>query len=337
MAVSMGDVAAHAGVSQRTVSNVVNRSANVAPATRARVEASLAALGYRPNAAARKLRSGRTGAITLALPGFDERYFADLAEAVIRHARDLGVDVLVETTGGDHERELAILRGRQGLLTDGVIMSAVTIGSADESVQRAPYPLVLVGDHEFEGPVDHVGIPNRKAARAAVEHLFATGRRRVALVGENDESLDSASLRKQGYFAALEHRGVPASEAIVVAAPWQYEAGEAVVAALLARDEMPDGIFAMNDSLALGVISALLRAGVRVPQDCAVVGFDDTLEARHGFPTLTSVAPSLDEIAANALDMLRAQFIDAGAERASVERRHVAFELRVRESSAPAE
>lgn len=333
MAVRMSDVAAHAGVSQRTVSNVVSGSVKVAPATRARVEMSLRTLGYRPNAAARKLRSGKTGAITLALPGFDERYFADLADAVIRRARELGVDVLVETTGGEHGRELDILRGSQGLLTDGVIMSAVTIGSADDGVRRAPYPLVLVGDHEFEGPVDHVGIPNRRAARAAVEHLLATGRRQVALIGDNLEPLDSAALRKQGYISALRHRGIPRVDALIVPAAWSYEAGIGAVGDLLTRGVTFDGIFAMNDALALGVISALLRAGIRVPQDCAVVGFDNTLEAQHGFPTLTSVAPSLEEIAFNALEMLRAQFIDTT--RRTAERRHVAFDLVVRESSAP--
>jgi DNA-binding LacI/PurR family transcriptional regulator len=131
MAVSMSDVARHAGVSQRTVSNVVNNYVHVSPATRARVQASLDALGYRPNTAARRLRTGRTGTVTLAVPSFRERYFADLAEAVVGAARDRGTTVLVETTGGHRDTELALLRGGGDVLTDGVIMSAVALGRDD--------------------------------------------------------------------------------------------------------------------------------------------------------------------------------------------------------------
>lgn len=335
MAVSMSDVARHAGVSQRTVSNVVTGTVNVAPETRAKVEESLRALGYRPNVAARRLRSGRTGTVTLAIPGFAERYFADLAEAVIAHARSVGTDVLVETTDGDHERELAILSGRTGLLTDGVIMSAVTIGSGDEHVRRAPYPLVLVGDHEFEGPVDHVGIPNRRAARAAVAHLVSVGRRRIALLGDTDGPSDSASLRMQGYRAGLADAGLSFDPARVIACAWTHEGGRSAASALgeLDRSSRPDGVFAMNDALALGVLDGLARAGIAVPDDVAVVGFDDSLEARHSFPTLTSVDPSLGTIAAEALGMLARQFDDPAAEPV---RRHVPFVLRIRESTGGA-
>ena len=136
----MSDVARHAGVSQRTVSNVVNNYVHVSPATRARVQASLDALGSRPNTAARRLRTGRTGTVTLAVPTFRERYFADLAEAVVAAARDRGTTVLVETTGGRRETELELLRGGGDILTDGVILSAVALGRLPqpEPVDRPP-------------------------------------------------------------------------------------------------------------------------------------------------------------------------------------------------------
>src|ERR1700754_1017458 len=128
----MSDVARHAGVSQRTVSNVVNSYLHVSSTTRARVQASLDALGYRPNTAARRLRTGRTGTVTLAVPTFSERYFADLAEAVIAAARRRGTTVLVETTGGDRATEVELLRGGGDIVTDGVIISAVALSRADE-------------------------------------------------------------------------------------------------------------------------------------------------------------------------------------------------------------
>ena len=185
MAVSMSDVARHAGVSQRTVSNVVNNYVHVSPATRARVQASLDALGYRPNTAARRLRTGRTGTVTLAVPTFRERYFADLAEAVIAAAQQRGTTVHVETTGGRHAAEVQLLQGGE-ILTDGVIMSAVALTRADERhLLDRKYPVVLVGDREPGSEIDHVGIKNREAAQAAVTHLLDTGRRRILLLGAN--------------------------------------------------------------------------------------------------------------------------------------------------------
>jgi DNA-binding LacI/PurR family transcriptional regulator len=335
VAVSMNDVARHAGVSQRTVSNVVNGSVNVSDAMRARVERSLSTLGYRPNAAARRLRSGRTGTITLALPGLTERYFADLAEAIISHARASQLDVLIETTGGNHDRELDLIRGGSGLLTDGLIMSAISIGPDDEKEIRATYPLVLVGDREFGGSVDHVGIPNKKAARSAVTHLIDSGRRRVALLGVGHQFY-SYTLRLRGYESALAHAGIALDRDLLIPCEWNREDADAAVERFLRSGvELPDGLFAMNDSAAFGALRAFYRNGIRVPDDIAVVGFDDVIESRFATPSLSSIAPSLDEIASNALEILQDQFATESGSRVP-EHRHVGFELRVRESSAPA-
>ncbi|MGW7680759.1 LacI family DNA-binding transcriptional regulator [Kribbella sp. NPDC054772] len=323
VAVSMSDVARHAGVSQRTVSNVVNNYVHVSPATRARVQASLDALGYRPNTAARRLRTGRTGTVTLAVPTFRERYFADLAEAIVAAARDRGTTVLVETTAGRRETELELLRGGGEILTDGVIMSAVSLGRTD---QRSTRPVVLVGDREPGSAIDHVGIKNREAAQAAVNHLLDTGRQRILLLGANHGPKRSYQLRRQGYQAALKKRGI--TEGLLVDCDWTTAAAAEAVTRTF-KDMQPDGIFAMNDSAALGALRALQRAKIDVPGDVSVVGFDDIVESGLSTPTLSTVAPLLGEIAVNALDLLEEQLDEDHVP----QHRMAGYELRIRESS----
>ena len=326
MAVSMSDVARHAGVSQRTVSNVVNNYVHVSPATRARVQASLDALGYRPNTAARRLRTGRTGTVTLAVPTFRERYFADLAEAVVSAARQRSTTVLVETTGGRHETELELLRGGGDILTDGVIMSAVSLGRTD---QRSTHPVVLIGDREPGSAIDHVGIKNREAAQAAVSHLLDTGRRRILLLGANHGPRRSYQLRRQGYQAALKKYGIEPDPELVVECDWTTAAAADAVTALLAERALPDGIFAMNDSAALGALRALVRAGIDVPGKVSVIGFDDIVEAGLSTPSLSTVAPLLDDIASMALDLLEEQLDEDHVP----QHRMAGYELRIREST----
>ena len=328
----MSDVARHAGVSQRTVSNVVNNYVHVSPATRARVQASLNALGYRPNTAARRLRTGRTGTVTLAVPTFRERYFADLAEAVIAAAQRRGTTVLVETTGGRHEAELELLHGGGEILTDGLIMSAVALSRVDEGqAEDRKHPVVLVGDREPGSEIDHVGIKNREAAQAAVTHLLDTGRRRILLLGANNGPKRSYQLRRQGYQAALKKHGFEVDPSLLIDCGWTTAEAADAIARIISQRDLPDGIFAMNDSAALGAIRALVRAGIDVPGQVSVIGFDDIVESSLSTPTLSTVAPLLDDIASMALDLLEEQF---GAEEPRVPQHRMAgYELRLREST----
>lgn len=325
MAVSMSDVARHAGVSQRTVSNVVNDYVHVSPATRARVQASLDALGYRPNTAARRLRTGRTGTVTLAVPTFQERYFADLAESVIAAARARGTTVLVETTGGRHDIELELLRGGGDVLTDGVIMSAVALRRTD---QRSTHPVVLVGDREPGSTIDHVGIKNREAAQAAVTHLLDTGRQRILLLGGNHGPKRSYQLRRQGYQSALKKYDLELDPSLIVDCDWTTAAAADAITRTFA-DLRPDGIFAMNDSAALGALRALHRDKIDVPGDVSVIGFDGIVESSLSTPTLSTIAPLLGDIASTALDLLEEQL----DENHVPQHRMAGYELRIRESS----
>ncbi|GAA2209642.1 LacI family DNA-binding transcriptional regulator [Nonomuraea monospora] len=332
MAVSMHDVARAAGVSQRTVSNVVNDYAYVRPETRQRVLDAMAELGYVPNAAARSLRAGRTGLIALVVPDFRARIFADLAGPVVREAEALGYTVLIELTESEREREIEVLTGGRNQLTDGAIMMALSLRPEDGERRRADYPIVLVGDEVLTGDVRHVAIPNREAAKAVVRHLAGLGRRRLMLLGYAPAEHQTGRMRLRGFLEGLAEAGLTAQEELLVEAGWTRAEGQrAIEEHLDARRSMPDAIFAMNDSLALGALRALQARGVRVPEEVALVGFDDVEEARYSTPSLTTVSPDVEALARNAVAMLHEQISGRPAGRGP----HVVvdFELKVRESS----
>ncbi|MCR6031421.1 LacI family DNA-binding transcriptional regulator [Nocardioides sp. zg-579] len=310
MPVRLKDVAARAGVSVKTVSNVVNGYVHVSGDTRARVQAVLDEMGYRPNVTARNLRAGRVGVIALAVPELDNPYFAELAGHVMEAAEEHGWTVLVDQTDGRAERERDVLAGFRHHLIDGLIMSPFAL-TAEELAAPADHtvPVVLLGEKVWDGPADHVAIDNVAAARAATEHLLALGRRRVALVGHQVDGPggDSgvARLRRRGWELALAEAGLQPDEALVgVVGDFGRSHGYAAMAALLDGGARPDAVFCFNDTLALGVLRALVDRGLAVPEDVAVIGVDDVEETRWSVPRLSSVAPDKRAIARTAVAML---------------------------------
>ncbi len=303
------DVAEHAGVSVRTVSNVVNGFRYVAPATRERVQASIDALGYRPNMAARTLRRGRTGLVALVVPEIDSPYFAELAARTVRIAERRGLTVLIDQTDGDAEREKELLHGRRSQLVDGVLFSPWAVAPAELAARTDTVPLVLLGEHDGAAGVDHVAIDNVAAAREATGHLLATGRRRIAALGIQPRSLNAtARQRLAGYHQALAEAGVPAEPDLAVPVRRLHRAdGHAAMLALLDRAEPPDAVFCFTDELALGALRAAADRGVAVPDQLALVGFDDIEDGRFSVPALTTVSPDKDRIAELALDRLAAE------------------------------
>ncbi|WIX99001.1 LacI family DNA-binding transcriptional regulator [Amycolatopsis mongoliensis] len=300
------DVAEHAGVSVRTVSNVVNGFRYVAPATRERVQASIDALGYRPNMAARTLRRGRTGLVALVVPEIDSPYFAELAARTVRIAERRGLTVLIDQTDGDAEREKQLLHGRRSQLVDGVLFSPWAVAPAELAARTDTVPLVLLGEHDGTAGVDHVAIDNVAAARAATEHLLATGRRRIAALGIQPRSLNAtARQRLAGYRQALAEAGVPGGPELEIPVQRLHRAdGHRAMLELLDRAEPPDAVFCFTDELALGALRAAADRGVAVPAGLALVGFDDIEDGRFSVPALTTVSPDKDRIAELALDCL---------------------------------
>jgi len=336
MSVTLHDVARAAGVSIKTVSNVINDYPHVRPDTRERVQTAINALGYQPNLSARSLRSGKTGAIALGLPELSLSYFAELADTVIGAAERVGQVVIIEQTGGDRERELQLLTSWRRKMTDGLIFSPLGMGMEDAARLGVPYPLVLLGERIFDGPTDHVTMRNVEAARAATEHLIARGRRRIAVIGAHEgEVVGSAGLRLRGYREALDAAGIPFDERIIVHTTlWHRSNGATAMRELLSRDVGFDAVFGLNDTLALGAMRVLQEAGYRVPRDVSVIGFDDLDEAMYSLPSLSTVNPGRVEIAEVAVSSLMKR-IDGSGGTAEPAHLHLAqFSIVERESTA---
>src|SRR3954454_3981296 len=327
------DVAQLAGVSVKTVSNVVNAYPHVRPATRAKVQDALDELGYRPNLSARNLRSGRTGVIALAVPALDVPYFSELASLVVRAAIAQRWTVLVDETGGDRQREREAAAGLRGQLIDGVLLRPLALREPDLPQSSGAPPLVLLGERLGSGSADHVAIDNEAAARELTEHLIASGRRRIAVIGSQRPPYGpTARLRIRGYRAALAAAGLPYEAALVVpATEWRRQHGADGARQLLRLAEPPDAIFCLNDLLALGALRALADAGYSVPGDIALVGIDDIEESRYCVPSLTSIAPDKQAIAEHAVQRLAWRLQQGSA--CPAQEITVSHTLRVRESS----
>lgn len=303
-AVSVRDVAALAQVSPTTVSNVLSGNRPVSVATRERVSRAIEQLGYRPNLSARNLRLRRAGLIALAVPEIDVPYFAELVRLIVQAARKRGHTVLIDQTEGDAEAERFLLGGMNPGMVDGVLFSPLRIGRAELEQRRDRTPLVLLGELITGPGVDHVGIDNVAAAAAATRHLIDLGRRRIAAIGQQATG-GTAALRTQGYAEALRSAGIGFDEALVAATKTYHRAdGAAAMRELLGRGEPPDAVFCYTDLLALGALRVLHEHGLRVPEDVAVIGFDDIDDGRYSTPSLSTVAPDKAAIATAALDLL---------------------------------
>ncbi|MCU1409149.1 MAG: LacI family transcriptional regulator [Microbacteriaceae bacterium] len=305
MAATRREVAQAAGVSLRTVSNVVNNFANVAPETRARVLNVIEALDYRPSEIARMLKRGRSGLIALVLPELDTPYFAELTRAFVELGAAHGYTVVIDQTDGDVERERELIsQTDRGALIDGLVVSPIGLQSKDLRGISPERPVVFLGEDSHTG-FDQVMIDNFAASRDAVTHLIAQGKTRVAAIGAQRTYLPSSTIRLAGYKQALQDAGIPFDPSLVAHVDaFRRADGAAAMAQLLDGPSLPDAVFCFSDPLALGAMWVLHQRNLQIPHDVAVVGFDDIEDGRYSTPSLTSVSPDKHFIAAKALDLL---------------------------------
>lgn len=333
MPVGLKDVARRAGVSIKTVSNVVNGYTHVRPETRDRVQAAIDDLGYRPNLTARSLRRGRTGVIALAVPDLTSPYFAEIAEGVIDAAEELGWTVLIDQTDGRRDRELLVLHGIRDHLIDGVVFSPLALGDDDLRATRSEVPIVCLGERVHAGTMDHIAIDNVAAANTATHHLIERGRRRIAAIGSQQTFVgETARLRLAGYTHALADAGLPFDESLVQPADAWHRADGLVAVERLMTSAKPDAIFCFNDLLALGALHGLANLGAHVPDDVAVVGIDDIEEGRYVRPTLTTISPDKAAIARTSIALL-AERIQTPSAADSGREVEADYELIVRDST----
>jgi DNA-binding LacI/PurR family transcriptional regulator len=332
VAVTIRDVAKLAGVSFKTVSNVVNDFPHVAPATRERVLAAIDELGYRPNQAARHLRHGTSGFLGLVLPDVVNPYFSTLASLVGQSAKKRGWAVVIEETGGETEREQEAVDELSSRLVDGVILSPISTPSEAIEARLGSTPIVLLGERAEDVATDHVGIDNARAGRLLTEHLIAAGARRIAAIGYRDDGVGTGGQRWVGHVQALQAAGLPVRPGLAVQVPaYDRPQGARAMRELLDRDPDIDGVIGMNDLLALGALRALHDHGAAVPEQVMVAGFDDSEDGRFAHPRLTSVSPDLTLLAHESVTTLLRRIKEPTAEPRHV---RIPFTIAARESTA---
>ncbi|MGC0377127.1 LacI family DNA-binding transcriptional regulator [Streptomyces sp. SAI-229] len=311
---TLEEVAARAGVGRGTVSRVINGSPRVSDATRAAVEAAVAELGYVPNTAARALAANRTDAIALVVPEpetrfFAEPYFSDMLRGVGAALSDTQMQLLLIFAGSDRERQ-RLAEYLAAHRVDGVLLVSVHADDPlPDMLSRLEIPAVISGPRSAAETLASVDSDNYGGARQAVEHLIGRGRRTIAhITGRLD--VYGAQRRVDGYRDALREAGHEVDELLIEPGDFSEDGGRHAMAALLERRPDLDAVFAASDVTAAGARYALRDAGRRIPDDVALVGYDDSAIARHMDPPLTSVRQPIEEMGRAMIDLLLAEVAD---------------------------
>jgi LacI family transcriptional regulator len=299
------DVAREAGVSVATVSRVFNDSELVSDDTRKHVRDVAGRLKYWPNGAARSLITSRTHAIGVLLPDLYGDFFSELIRGIDLAAREEGLHLLVSGSHADTNALIAALRSMRGRI-DGLVVMAPDDGSASAIHDAAGgAPVVVLDPGHGLSDCDTISIANQDGAFQAVRHLAGLGHRRIATVTGPRRNID-AQQRVAGYRAALAEAGIAHDASLEIEGDFTEPSGWHAVEALLELSPRPDAVFFGNDYMAIGGLAALSAAGLRVPEDMAIAGFDDIAMARYLTPALTTVHVDLIEFGARALRRLLA-------------------------------
>jgi DNA-binding LacI/PurR family transcriptional regulator len=300
---SMTDVAARAQVSYQTVSRVLNEPDRVRPATRQRVEAAILDLGYTRNRAARALKTTRSSLIGVLTDGSSLFGPSQTTTAIETAARAAGYGVLLTTVSREETDGRRLGTELLGSGVDGILVVAPheAMVPAVQDVARST-PVLTVSSGTGLPSTDTVGVDQQLGARLVMEHLADTGRRRVVHAAGPSDWFD-ARARRAGFEQTLEELDIDGTVVTAPSADWSPRAGYEI-GRELATGALPDAIFAANDMMAIGLLRALHEAGVRVPQDVAVVGFDNTLGSAFLVPPLTTVSQPFEELGRTALEQL---------------------------------
>jgi LacI family repressor for deo operon, udp, cdd, tsx, nupC, and nupG len=301
---SISAVALHAGVSVATVSRVMNDMDGVRPGTRDKVMASVTALGYRLNHLARNLRTAASRLLLTMVPDVGNPFYSEIVRGIDSVAREHGYFVMLCDTGAEAGRESAYFDLLRTHRADGAI--CLDPDTVQHALANESNVLPWVACCEFDPgiAVPYVGVDNYRAAGDAVRHLIIRGHTRIGLVN-SDQRYRYARERQRGYLDALQSAGLQARP------EWRrqvdsldYEAGKHAILQMMAQPDAPTAVFAVSDTLAIGALSALRQLNKRVPEEVAVVGFDDIAIAAQTWPALTTIAQPMRALGETAAQLL---------------------------------
>lgn len=303
MSATIKDVARQAGVSVATVSRVFNQSGPVDEATRQNVLDAAEKLRYVPNQAARSLITRRTQTLGVLLPDMHGEFFAQVIRGLDQTARTHDYHLLVSSSHSEEDEARTMVQAMLGRV-DGLVIMWPSIESrlfADLLPDELPRVLLMVPGDSTDFPT--LSIDNRGGARAAVEHLLDHGHERIAILTGPPQNRD-AQQRLAGYREAMRESEVGHDPMLEITGDFMRETGYRTVPQILALDPPPTALFASNDSMAIGALSALREAGIRVPEEMAVTGFDDIPSAQYMNPPLSTVHVPIYELGARAVEHL---------------------------------
>ena len=335
MPVTLKELAARAKVHPSTISRIANHDPGlrVATATRARIEALLRETGYQPNGIARGLKLRQTNVLAVVIPDITNPFFAAFFRGVEDAASPRGFNVLLCNTDGSPDRQRSHLQSLEARRVDGVILASSYLRDpAVRHLRRQRVPYVLVNRYSDDGEDPFVGADDLLGGEAATTHLVQLGHRRIGhLAGR--PTVSTGVLRRRGYSAALAAAGLTPDPRLVVEAGYSEEGGALAARRLLSLADPPTALFAVTDMAALGAIAAAQRLGLRIPEDVAIVGYNDIPLAARISPSLTTMHVPIHEFGSVAVGLLLEQI-----ERDEPASRRVRFapDLVVRESTVRA-
>jgi len=323
MKATIHDVARKAGVSTRTVSRVINQQGEISAETRARVQGVIVELNYRPNILARSLVSRRSQMLGVVAWGLDYYAPSRIVVGIEQRASELGyslfLNLLSHPTAAGAERILDTLAAHR---VEGILWAVPQVADNRawiESARMEDIPPVVFLTTQPRPELASISVDNRLGGFLATEHLLRQGRRRIGLISGPSGWWESQE-RAAGWGVALSQAGMAAEPGWTVEADWSVEGGVNAMQALLERGGGLDAVFASSDDIALGALAALNRAGLRVPQDVALVGFDNIPQSGYYQPALTTIHQPLAQVGRKAVDLLHARISgrDASAETGSL-------------------
>ncbi|KAA8995880.1 MULTISPECIES: LacI family DNA-binding transcriptional regulator [Pectobacteriaceae] len=299
---SIQKIARLAGVSVATVSRVLNNIDTVKPKNRERVLQAISESNYQPNLLARQLRTARSSMILVMVSNISNPFCADVVKGIEEEAEKNGYRILLCNSGTDIQRSISSLKLLSGKIVDGIItMDAFSkLPELTTMIDRMPW--VQCAEYADDGGVSCVGIDDIDAAGFVIQHLITRGRGRIALIN-HDLSYKYARLRERGYKMALERQGLT-YRAVEYASDLTFCAGKTAMENLLRGERRPDAVFAVSDTLAAGAMRAIEEAGLSIPDDMAIVGFDGTELSEMVSPQLSTIAQPSADIGRKAVGLL---------------------------------
>jgi DNA-binding LacI/PurR family transcriptional regulator len=303
--VSIKDIAKAAGVSHSTVSRALSDSPLVKAETKARIQRLAREMGYSPDARARSLVMGQTRTVGVVVTTIADPFAAEVVQGIESTAHDHDYTVILCSSRAEPEREITAVEMLRSKRVDGVIVTSSRIGDLYlEHLERIGVPIVLINNHSEHGGryTYSVSVDNQHGGHLATTHLIQLGHRRIAYVSRPSDYRSNQE-RMAGYRQALAEAGIPFEPALVVPGTGRAGGGERALPVLMGLDEPPTAVFCYNDMTAIGLLRAAREAGLSVPQDLAVVGFDDILLASYVCPPLTTIAQPKAKMGQQAMQM----------------------------------